>query len=167
MLDDNDDSSWFNGGDDEYFPDVDRSGAIPLPVLRDAALKLFGRFMAQQTGLNPETYNFDDDVEAQRQFLSVEETDAIVQSRASMDNGEMMAVGGNTRAEAMLKIKELMRSLMSRVMSNVLAECVKNDLVDVAFNDAANDFAFGVNNNGHKIVQENKAFFESEHNDRE
>lgn len=163
MFDDNNDNlPWFSGDGEYSFPGSDHPGVIEIPFLRDTALKMFGRFLAHQSGLDIEHYNFDNDVSEQQKFLSIEETDAIVRSHAAADNGEMMAVGGNSRAEAVQKINELMSALMGRIMSNVIAEGAKRDLIDVAFDDGADCFAFHVNANGHKLIQENKALFEGE-----
>lgn len=164
MRDDSIDNPWFSDAEDSAFSEAGGHNVVPLPLLRDTALKMFGQFMAQQAGVKPEQCNFDDITE-QRRFLSIEETDAIVRSHAATDDGEMMAVGANTRAEAMQKVQELMRALISRVMSNIIAEGVNRDLIDVAFDNNANDFAFCVNANGRRLVQENTAFFENKDDD--
>jgi hypothetical protein len=67
--------------------------------------------------------------EEKRHFLSIQETEGIVRSFCADDNGEMMAVGGNSKAEAMKQIRSMMEALIQRIMSNIVAEGVRRDLI--------------------------------------
>lgn len=157
MLDDTDDEGpWFQG-DDIDFPDASHPKVIPMEMLRNQAIALFGRFLAMQNNVAPETYA--DITDEKCKFLSLQETETIVRSFSEMDNGEMMAVGGNSKQEAVRQIRQLMAALVERVLSNVIAEGVSRDLIDVAFDDAQNSFAFQVSKNGEQLLAEYEDFF--------
>lgn len=159
MFDDtnkDEESPWFYG-DDIDFPDAGHPKIISMEILRNHAVALFGRFLAAQNNINPETYA--DLTDEKCQFLSLQETETIVRSFSAMDNGEMMAVGGNSKQEAVEQVQKLMTALVERVLSNVIAEGVRRDLIDVSFDDEQNNFAFQVNKNGESLIEEHKDFF--------
>ena len=145
---------WFT---DEGFPPPEHPSVMTMEWLRTEALKLFGGFIAARSGLNPtvETASLED----KEKFLSLQETENIVRAFSAKDNGEMMAVGGNTREEAEQQVRALITALVERVMSNVIAEGVKRDLIDVAFDTDADNFAFSVSDKGHQFVALNKDLF--------
>jgi len=155
MFDD-DNGPWFRG-DEIELPENDHPNVIPMEMLRDQAIALFGRFIAEQSGVNAETCAML--TEEKCKFLTLPETEAIVRSFSAMDNGEMMAVGGNSKAEAMQQIRKLMAALLERVLSNVIQEGVRRDLIDVAFDGEQNAFAFQVNANGERLIEEHKELF--------
>lgn len=152
---DNDDP-WFHG-DDIDFPGSDHPKVIPMEVLRNQAIVLFGRFLAMQSDTDPETYA--DLTEEKCKFLSLQETETIVRSFSAMDNGEMMAVGGNSKKEAVEQIKQLMAALVERVLSNVIAEGVRQDLIDSYFDATRNSFDFEVSETGKQMLAQHKDLF--------
>lgn len=154
---DGENSPWFSG--DDGFPDADHPGVISIEAMRDNALMLFGRLMAQTTGLKSD-YVAEDVSDAQREFLSIAETENIIRSFSAHDNGEMMAVGGNSRQEARTQVRKLMEALVTRIMSNVTAEASRRDLIDVAFDSEADAFAFNVNDNGKSLIETYKDMFD-------
>lgn len=168
MFDDeNDNPSWcgpfFNNGDIENgaFPPANHPGVMSIETLRNEALRLFGLMLAEQAGVK-QTVEMAPSEEKQ-QFLSLQETENIVRSFSAADNGEMMAVGGNSKAEAMQQVRKLMEALIQRIMSNLVAEGVRRDLIDVAFDSDANDFAFSVNKHGRDLVDRYSEFFDEPH----
>lgn len=160
MFDDetnNGDGPWFHG-DDIDFPDSSHPKVIPMEVLRNQAIVLFGRFLAAQNKMDPDTYAELTDEKCK--FLSLQETETIVRSFSAMDNGEMMAVGGNSKKEAIDQIRQLMAALLERVLSNVIAEGVNRDLIDSYFDEARNSFGFEVNENGKQLLEQHKELFD-------
>ncbi|NDD52270.1 hypothetical protein EBZ39_00060 [bacterium] len=153
--DDNSSGPWFSGDD---MPNPDHPNVITMEFIRDKALVLFGEFLQRQSGIKQ---NLDEaGLEEKKHFLSIEETEQIVRDHAAMDNGHMMAVGGNTKAEAMQKVHTLLAALCHRIMSNLIAEGARRDLIDVAFDDEHDCFAFQVSDKGIEYVKQNTEFFD-------
>lgn len=160
MLDDESNDGggpWFHG-DDIDFPDSSHPKVIPMEVLRNQAIVLFGRFLAMQNNAEPETYA--DLTEEKCEFLSLQETETIVRSFSAMDNGEIMAVGGNSKQEAIAQIRQLMAALIERVLSNVIAAGVKQDLIDTWFDETRNSFDFEVSEKGKQLLEQHKDLFD-------
>lgn len=145
---------------DENDFEADSPKLVTLEQLRDIAIKVFDDFMHEQNGTNPAASEAS--FEEKCEFLSIAETEAIVKDFSSADVGDMFAVGAPTRAEAVAKMRELVGALVNRVMSNVIALGVKQELIDVAFDDEHNNFAFAVSPKGHALVAANKEFFEKQ-----
>jgi hypothetical protein len=144
------------GGDG--FPSPSHPGVMTIETLRNEALRLFGVMLAQQTGVK-QTVDIAPS-EEKHQFLSIQETENIVRTFCANDNGEMMAVGGNSKAEAMQQIRSMMEALIQRIMSNLVSEGVRRELIDVSFNSDMNDFAFEVSERGRKLVDHYSEFFD-------
>lgn len=145
-------SPWFS-----EMPEPGHPNILSLEILRDKALELYGLFISEQSGIDPACHTAT--LEEKQHFLSMQETENIVRSFSAMDNGEMMAVGGSSPAEAMVQVRKMMDALLQRIMSNVVAEAVRRELVDVSFDDEQDAFAFQVNQNGFDFVEKNKGLF--------
>jgi hypothetical protein len=134
--------------DEDFNDTAGRYELSSMPAIREAALIMYGRFIAHMYKREP-----DDDAAAKAtQHLSLQETENIVREHASVD-GELYAIGGDTAEEAKERINGLMFALMDRVMSNVIAEGVKQDLLDCNYDATKNDFAFSVTDKGKQIVE--------------
>lgn len=120
---------------------------MTIAFLRDKALEVFNGVLAQQAGLKKEFF-VPEINDSHRAYLSLKETEAIVESFSAIKGAPFMAIGGNSKAEAMQQVQNLMQALMTRIMSNVIAEGVKQDLIDSAFDSEKNDFVFGVTPKG-------------------
>ncbi len=157
---------------DEFFhhssdgqPNFENSGApvLPMEFLRDSAIKLFDRYIAEQSGITVDANNAS--FEEKCAFLSVQETETIVRDFSAADNGEMFAVGGESKKAAMEQLHKLMEALFTRIMSNVISAGVSRDLIDVAFDSDNDTFAFSVNDNGRQFVADHRSLFEKDDND--
>jgi hypothetical protein len=135
----------------------DGQPVIPIRFLRDCAIKLFDHFIERQSGINPDVSSAA--FEEKCDFLSLNEAECIVRDFSASDDGEMFAVGGETKQEALAQIHRLMAAMLDRVMSNVVAAAVKEDLVDVAWDTDSNNFAFAVTEKGKKFVDDNEHRF--------
>jgi hypothetical protein len=161
--------------DDDYDDDssgcgipenLDPAQMMSLDNLRDHALNLFDEHSARASGgINPAANLAS--LEEKSRFLTLEETEQIVREFSSADNGEVMAVGGNTPQEAVMTITKLMQALLTRIMSNVVAEGVKRGYLDSHFDSENNAFAFSVSRQGFEFIQQNAALFKDypEYND--
>lgn len=152
MSEDNNAGPWFS-----EMPEPEHPGILSIELLRDKALELYGVFLSQQSGVDPGCHTAT--IEEKQQFLSLQETENIVRAFCAADNGELMAVGGNSPAEAMQQIHDMMSALIARIMSNVIAEAARRDLIDVAFDAEQDAFAFQVNQKGIDFVEKNRGFF--------
>lgn len=133
---------------------------VPIQALRDAAIKLFDQFIEQQSGISADLHSAT--FEEKCEFLSLNEAECIVRDFSASDDGEMFAVGGETKQEAIAQIHRLMAALVDRIMSNVVAAAVKEDLVDVAWDTDVNNFAFAVTEKGRKFVHDHGHVFPQE-----
>lgn len=129
---------------------------MSIEKLRDEALELFDQFITQ-TGFFKANIGVASlaSMEEKDQFLTLAETEAVVRDHAVIGPG-VYAVGGETKEAAMAQIRELLAALVQRVMSNVLRCAAGMGLVDVAFDDAQNDFMFAVSEKGKKACDRAK-----------
>lgn len=142
----------------EFPEQINPAHVMSLESLRDKALVLFGEFIEQASGgINPQANVAT--LEEKAQFLTIDETEQIVREHSAADNGEMMAVGGNTPQAAAEKITQLMRALLARIMSNVIALGVKEGYVDSCFDDENDAFAFSVSAAGMELIKRHREFF--------
>ncbi len=157
---------------DEFFhrssdgqPDFENPGApvLPMEFLRDSAIKLFDRYIAEQSGIVPglDSASFEEKCE----FLSLQETETIVRDFSAADNGAMFAVGGESKKAAMAQLHNLMEALFTRIMSNVISAGVSQDLIDVAFDSDNDSFAFSVTDKGRQFVEDRRQFFGKDDDD--
>ena len=132
-----------------YHDGPDYSGAgryvkvVSAEKLRDQALVWFGRFMERlsQREIPPE---LTPDV---KKYLSVDEVALILKEHAE-EAPEGFVVSGASREELAHALRELMASLMQRILSNVLAHAVNQDLLACTFDGETNDFSFHVTEKG-------------------
>jgi hypothetical protein len=135
--------------DDNYDDTNARYELSTIDAVRDAALIMYGRFVAR---INGQPTN-DDEAKTKSQYLTLQETEQIVREHSCVVDG-VYGIGGDTKEEAKNKINELLASLMDRVMSNVLQEGVKQELLDCQYDVDTNDFAFSVTEKGKQKVAE-------------
>lgn len=136
--------------DDDFNDTAGRYELSSIAAIREAALIMYGRFLAHMYGRAP------DDTKAKQaeNHLSLQETENIVREHSTVIDGDVYAIGGDTEEEARAKVNELLASLMDRVMSNVLAAGVKQDLIDCDYNVDKNDFEFTLTDKGKQVVED-------------
>lgn len=120
-----------------------------VEAIREAALIMYGRFIAHMYGAEP------DEEQSKRctAYLSLQETENIVREHSHVSDDGVYAIGGDSPEEAKAKINDLMAALMDRVMSNVIAAGVKEDLLDCTYDSNINDFSFAVTEKGKTIAE--------------
>lgn len=138
--------------------DDEKSDGVPggsLGALRDHALYLFAQF-ASHAAKKPLLFS----LEHQRQFLSVDETEAIVREYSTALPGApegVYAVGGDSKEEFDKKMRALFAALLERIQSNVTEYGVKNGYLDCAFDDNENNFVFTPTQKGQAILDKCRA----------
>ena len=135
--------------DDNYDDTNARYELSTMDAVRTAALIMYGRFIANINGEEPD----DEEAKNKTQYISVQETEAIVREN-SFVSGDTYAIGGDTQEEVKKNINELLNALLDRIMSNVLQEGVKQELLDCQYDTDTNDFAFSVTDKGKEKVDE-------------
>lgn len=110
---------------------------------------MYGRFLAHMYGREPD----DEQAKKAENHLSLQETENIVREHSQIVDGDLYAVGGETAEEAHAIINEMLSALMDRIMSNVLAAGVKQELLDCNYNSDKDDFEFSVTDKGKQIVE--------------
>lgn len=136
--------------DGNYDDTAGRYELSSITAIRDAALIMYGRFLAHLYGVEPT----DDKAKTRHKHLSLQETENIVREHATCFADGTYAIGGDTAEEANEKINELLAALMDRVMSNVLSAGVKDGLIDCSYDADVDDFTFNVTAKGQEIVKE-------------
>ena len=145
--------------DEPEFPEGGEQQFMTIERLRDEALILFDQFIARQSAMpSPDVSRAT--TEEKREFLTLEETENIVREYAVIGPG-MYAVGGETQEEAFKQIRVVMAALMQRIMSNVLRIGADFGLIDVMFDNSANDFRFDVSDKGHRLYERLKTQIEN------
>lgn len=135
--------------DDNYNDTDARYELSTIPAVREAALIMYGRFISH---INSIPVN-DDEAKQKHTYLSVEETENIIREYGYVVDGAY-AIGGDTKDEAKKKINELLAALMDRIMSNVLREGVRLELLDCNYDTDTDDFSFSVTEKGRQKVAE-------------
>jgi hypothetical protein len=124
-----------------------------IEMMRDQALMLFAKAVARMNNM-PETASLPID-DAQRNFLSVAETEAIIKEHSISSGHEgMYAIGGETREEFETQMRKMFQALMVRIEANVAQYGVKQGYLDCAFDNDANNFVFSVSEKGKAVVNE-------------
>jgi len=150
-----------NAADNFEIPeDFDASRAISIEQLRDHALILFTEYLARQSGIKQTVDTAT--LEEKAQFLSLRETEQITRDFCAADNGEFMAVGGDSPQAAVMQITRLMRALMRRIGSNIVAEGVNRGYLDVWFDGPEGAFAFDVSEAGKAYVATQRELFDND-----
>ena len=129
--------------DDENTDDEEDNkcfGVTTVEQLRDHALQIFGQYIKEMSK-NPELP--EQVPESATRFLSIEETENIL-GEFGRDTGEGFLLGGATREEANETIEKMMSAIMSRILSNILAEGVNAGRLECYFDPEINDFAFDI-----------------------
>lgn len=138
---------------DDNYDDTDaRYELSTIDSVRDAALIMYGRFIAR---INDQEAN-DDEAKQKSQYLTLQEAEQIIREHSCVVDG-VYGIGAKTKEEAKTKINELLAALMDRIMSNVVQEAVKQDLLDCQYDNATNDFAFSVTETGKQKIAELRA----------
>jgi hypothetical protein len=120
-----------------------------IDAVREAALIMYGRFVANINNME----NDDEGAKLRTNYLSLSETEAIIKEHGFVV-GDTYAIGGDTPEEAKKQINALLAALLDRVMSNVLQEGVKQELLDCAYDTNTDDFAFSVTDKGRQKIEE-------------
>ena len=135
--------------EDNYNDTDARYELSTIPAVRDAALIMYGRFISKINNMPVD----DDAAKTRQQYLTLEETENIIREYGCVVD-DAYAIGGDTKDEAKKKINELLAALMDRVMSNVLREGVRSELLDCAYDTDTDDFSFSVTDKGKQKVEE-------------
>lgn len=114
-----------------------------IEAVREAALIMYGRFVAAISGLDQN----DDRAKKQHCNLSLAETEAIVKKHAVVTE-QYYAVGGDTEREAMQKIDDMMTELCDAIMGNVISRGVQQELFEQEYDIHRNDFVFSATPKG-------------------
>lgn len=120
-----------------------------VDAVRDAALIIYGRFVARLNNMTAD----DDSAKTKHQYLSLQETENIVREHGYVFEGTY-AIGGDSQEEAKKQIQELLAALTDRIMSNVLQEGVRQNLLECDYDVEKDDFTFSVTEKGKKTVEE-------------
>ncbi len=142
--------------DDNYENTDARYELSTIPAVRDAALIMYGRFIARMNNMEPE----DESAKLRSQYLTLQETENIVKEHSVVADSGAYAIGGDTPEAIKANINELLASLMDRIMSNVIQEGVKQELLDCEYDTDKDDFKFSVTEKGRQKVEELKPFFD-------
>lgn len=134
--------------DDNYNDTDARYELSTIDAVRDAALIMYGRFISKINNMPVD----DESAKTRHQYLTLEETENIIREYGYVVDGAY-AIGGDTKDEAKKKINELLASLMDRVMSNVLREGVRSELLDCTYDTDTDDFSFSVTDKGKQKVE--------------
>jgi hypothetical protein len=122
-----------------------------IEMMRDHALMLFAKVVARINNM-PDDFSLPID-DAQRHFLSVAETEAIIKEHSIPGGPEgMYAIGGETREEYEAQMRKVFQALMVRIEANVAQYGVKKGYLDCAFDNDANNFVFSVSEKGHAVI---------------
>lgn len=143
--------------DCEHAPGCPNSPAVTIEKLRDDALEMFDHYLAHRLSVKvpkatPEI------IEIRRKFLSVAEAENIVKEfNCDEDLPEgMCMIGARSVDELRYKMNMLLNALMCRIMSNVVNEGVNLGLIDCAFDDEVDAFAFTPSDKGEKLLKQIK-----------
>jgi hypothetical protein len=117
-----------------------------IDAVRDAALTMYGRFVAAISGLERD----DARAKLQRCHLSLEETEGIVKKHAVVTD-YVYSIGATTEREAKSKLDDMMTELCDAIMGNVVAEGVKQEFFEQEFDSDKNDFVFAITTKGEEL----------------
>lgn len=124
-----------------------------IEALREQALILFAKVISRMNNVPEDDEPTIDD--AQRRFLSVDETEAIIKEHSVAGGPQgVYAIGGSTREEFEAQMRKVFQALMVRIQANVTQHGVSKGYLDCAFDDTANDFTFSVSEKGRAVVHE-------------
>ena len=151
-------------GDDEVNPA--NSVGMSISMLRDKALIIFDSFVERMAAAKKDapilpTPNIlalnmpEEELEARRRFLSVEETETILaehNQKAGLPEG-IYAIGGKTPEEAAHNFIAMLHALGVRIMSNITNYATNNGLLDCCFDDDDEAFSFRVTDLGKKVTK--------------
>lgn len=128
--------------------DEPHSRGCTVSNLRDVALIVFGRYLAAKQNLAPN----DDFATEGAVFLSIQETENILREHSDYEEEGVFGVGGDTPDEANANMQKLIGELCSRILSNVLAAGVKQDLLDCQFDGDRDNFQFSLTEKGLQLA---------------
>lgn len=131
-----------------------KSHMLSIADLRDKALAHYHEIHCAALRDNGTPFIGDLDLEAVRQYLSLQEATAILLEFCEYDNGKLMGICGHSRKEVEDKLQQLFVALCKRIRSNVAAEAVKDGMLDVEYDSEQNDFVFSMTEQGKAAVGE-------------
>jgi hypothetical protein len=135
--------------DEPEFDGPNHKRVATLEMMRDEAISMFDRFVAQRSGMPPANA-VNATMEDKQKFLTLAETENIVKEHAVITE-DAYAIGGDTPDAAVKQVRIVMAALMHRILSNVLNTAAGLGLFDVSFDEKTNDFRFHVSEKGKKL----------------
>jgi hypothetical protein len=117
--------------------------------LRSLALIIFGRYLCKRENIPP---NDELSTRVGSNFLSIQETENILREKSQHADSEFIGIGGDTAEEANEELREVLLALCQRILSNVLAKGVSEELLNCHFNGDRNDFEFELTEKGYQIA---------------
>jgi hypothetical protein len=125
------------------------AGFTSAENLRNKALFLFGRILEKISKREVST----EITPAIQKYLPVEEVELILKDHAEIVPDGFI-VGAETREDMEIALRELMASLINRIMSNVLARGVSDGFLECIFDGDVNDFQFLLTEKGMQLSDE-------------
>lgn len=154
---DPEDSNWDMHGEEPNYWDNNETIEVRPPTsiaeLRDSALNLFEAYLCNRLNVKPRLA--EETLEHRRQFLSEDETESIVKefsTPAGLPEG-VYGIGARSIEELQTKTRQLMNMLLARIMSNVAQYGVNAGLLDCAFDDEHDAFAFSPSQKGEELIE--------------
>ena len=136
----------FTDGDD---PPDEICGVTRLEKIREQALILFGHLIAKQSGSPPPN---DEESKTKTQYLSLQEVEQILNEFARPFSDNVSAIVGDTPETLHHNVTKFFAALISRIMSNVIRDGVRQDFIDYTYDSEKNNFVFTATEKGDAAV---------------
>jgi len=156
MFDPEDGNSDMHGEEPNYWDNNETIEVRPptsIAELRDSALNLFEMYLCSRLDVKPKMS--EKTLDHRRQFLSEDETESIVKEFSATDGlpAGVYGIGARSIEELQHKTRQLMNTLMARIMSNVARFGVNAGYLDCAFDDEHDAFAFSPSKKGEELIE--------------
>ena len=119
-----------------------------IESLRDHVLIMFGATVAKITA-DPTAGV---ELSHQKKFLEVWEVESIIAELCDVKDDGVYAIGADTFEEYKEKMLVLFQALATRIMSNVIQEGVRRELIDAEYDFEAGKFDFALTEKGKKLA---------------
>lgn len=133
-------------------------GGTSFANMQRAALTLYGRWLATETGLPIN----DDEAVTKTEYLSLTEVEQIVREHGHCFGDGGYALAADTQDELNETLRRLMAALMDRILSNVVQAGVRDGLLECSFDSAVNDFVFDATEKGNNLAAEHRKQIEND-----
>ena len=156
MFNPEDGNSDMHGEEPNYWDNNETIEVRPptsIGELRDSALNLFEAYICGQINIKPKFSK--KTLGHRRQFLSEDETESIVKefsTNVGLPEG-VYGIGANSIEELQAKTRQLMKMLLARIRSNITQVGVNAGLIDCAFDDEHDAFAFSPTPAGEELIK--------------